>query len=237
MRLEDAIVRVTRLDCQMAPYDWAFAREETARIDAHWTLRRQATPALFDGRILLMHEFAIADGCLRCSCFGTSYRSFLAWRELGFPGTPVANCFGMAALRAADGTFMLGEMSASTAAAGKLYFPAGTPEPKDADAMGRVDLEANVLRELAEETGIGADAVTLDATWTVVIHGPLVACMKLVQARATVADLQEGLKAFNASQTDPELIRLVPVSSPADYDADRMPGFMLRYFDWALSRG
>lgn len=233
----DAIVRVTRVECALETYDWAFARDETALIDAHWAARRRAKPGLFDGRVLLMRELEIEGDCLLGACFETSYKSFLSWRELGFPGSPVANCFGMAALRSADGAFMLGEMGEGTASAGRLYFPAGTPEPADIAANGRLDLEANVLRELAEETGLRADEVASDAIWTIVQARGLVACMKTLQSTATSAELQARLAAFNATQVDPELVALVPVTSPADYDRDRMPDFMLRYLDWALASG
>ena len=233
-RAEISIVHVTDIDCRLEPYDWAFAREEAARIDAHWAARCRAKPGLFDGRVLLMQPPTFDEGWLRSACFETGYKSFLSWREFGSPGAPVANCFGMAALRSADGAFMLGEMNVSTASAGRLYFPAGTPEPSDIGADGRVDFEVNVRRELEEETGLRADDVTLGVGWTVVLGGPTVACMKLVQSDATVAELQSRLEAFNATQNDPELVSLVPVRSRSEFDGDRMPPFMLRYLDWAL---
>lgn len=234
MRTERRIVRVARIDHRVAPFDWTFARDEAARIDAHWAEQRRQTPALFDGRVLLAHDLVVEGDCLRGACFETSFKSFLSWRDFGFPGTPVANCFAMAALRSADGAFMLGEMSSRTANAGRLYFPSGTPEPADADADGRVDLDANTLRELEEETGLRPDEVSMEAGWTIVFDGPAVGCMKLVQSRATAPELQARLATFNATQEDPELVRLVPVRSAADYDPDRMPAFVLRYLDLVL---
>ena len=162
------------------------------------------------------------------------YKAFLSWRDFGFPGAPVINAFAMPALRSVDGAFMLGEMSPSTANGGRLYFPAGTPEPADVDTDGRVDFEASILRELAEETGLATDEITLASTWTVVFGGPLVAFMKVVQSRLDAASLVKRLAAFNATQRDPELARLVPVRGTSDYDVARMPDFMIRYLDRVL---
>jgi hypothetical protein len=231
----DAIVGVRAIEIGIEPYDWRFATEQADRIDAHWDRLRIDKPRLFDGRVLIAHRLDIAHGVLRGACFEASYKAFIAWRDFGFPDALVRNLFAMPALRAANGAFMLGEMSATTANAGRLYFPAGTPEPSDADATGRVDYEANILRELEEETGLAPDEVTLDPGWTIVSLGALVACMKVVRSDRTAAELQARLVAFNETQAHPELTRLVPVFGAADYDATRMPPFMLRYLSDVLA--
>lgn len=229
--------RVTRLDCRIEPYDWPFPHDEAPRIDSHWDDLCRQRPRLFNGRVLLAHRLSIEPvdgGALIGGCFETSFKSFIGWRDFGHPGIAVFNLFAMPALRASDGAFMLGEMSAGTANAGRLYFPAGTPEPADADASGHVDFEANILRELEEETGLRPDEVTLDAGWTIVFDGPRVACMRVVQAPYDADTLQSRLTAFNATNKNPELDRLVPVRTTHDFDAKRMPSFMLRYLTGAL---
>ncbi len=228
---------VAAVDVRVERYDWAFAREQAPRLDAHWDALRARKPSLFDGRVLLSHALAIeptGGGVLRGRCFETGYRSFIGWRDFGYPGAPVTNCFALPALRSACGAFMLGAMSATTANAGRLYFPAGTPEPADTDADGRVDFDANILRELAEETGLGADDVTLDPTWRVVRAGPLAALFKVARSPLDAAALQARFAAYRATQAEPELDRLVPVRDAGDFDAERMPAFMLRYLADAL---
>src|SRR5262249_58082206 len=85
----------------------------------------------------------------------TDFDSYIAGRHWGFPDAGVTNCFAQGALRAADGAFLLGVMGAHTAGAGSIYFPSGTPDPKDVTG-DMVDLDGSVLRELAEETGLTA---------------------------------------------------------------------------------
>ena len=112
------------------PARWAFAERQAASIAAHWTRIRKAKPSLFNGRVLLLGRRAIhtrSDGVLTLKgvYFETDYADYLAWEEFGYPGDPVDNCFSMAALRGADGAFLIGEMAAHTFNAGQIYFLTG----------------------------------------------------------------------------------------------------------------
>ena len=231
----DAIVDVAALDVRVAPYDWPFATREATRIDTHWNQARADKPRLFDGRVLLSRSLETEPGgTLRGTAFETGFKSFMAWRDFGFPDPTVFNCFAMPALRAVDGAFVLGAMGAATANAGRLYFPAGTPEPSDADADGRVDFAGNILRELEEETGLSPSDVVLDPGWTIVFDGSRVACMRIVRCDLSLEAMQARLVTFNAGQAEPELDHLVGVRSPEDFDQKRMPDFMIRYMTHAL---
>ena len=143
----------------------------------------------------------------------------------------------MPALRGSDGAFLLGRMSAGTANSGRLYFPAGTPEPADVGADGYVDYQGSILRELEEETGIAPSEVTLDPRWTLVFAGPLVACMKMARSPLTSGQLVERVAGFLAEQAEPELDGLVAVASAAHFDEAHMPPFMLHYLEEALRQG
>ena len=219
---------------RVAPYDWPFPTVDDRRIETHWSQLRAQKPGLFDGRVLLARDLALHDDALHGTAFAAAYKAFLCWRDFGYPGDHVHNIFAMAALLAADGAFMLGRMSAGTANAGRLYFPAGTPEPSDAGADGVVDFDANILRELTEETGLSPADVHLDATWTIVFAGPMIACLKVARSALPASALQARVAAFIADQRDPELDGLVAVRSAADFDAARMPAFMVHYLGGAL---
>lgn len=211
---------------------WPFEHAQAAKIDTHWQERVAQNPHLFNGRVLLMHQSEIseADGMRRLTgtCFLADYKSFIAWRDFGCRDETIANVFAMAALRSADGAFLLGEMGPTTASAGRIYFPAGTPDPSDLkDTM--VDLEGSVLRELKEETNLGRDEVHLDPGWTVVFQGPFTACMKTVRSTLSAAELIARVDSFLAQEANPELVRLKPVFAPCDLEPTRMPDFMLAY--------
>src|ERR1700760_3908992 len=88
------------------------------RLAPHFADRQREQPTLWNGRVLLARDFAVADGVLRGSSFETDYASFLAWRDWGCPDASVFNIFAAAALQAADGSYLIGCMAPSTSIAG-----------------------------------------------------------------------------------------------------------------------
>ncbi len=144
---------------------WAFTETHRDEIAAFWAKTHAAQPRLFDGEILLQHDWGIEGGIYRARYTIVRYSAFLAWRAFGHPGAPMRNGFGMAALRAADGAFLLGRMAAHTANPGMIYFAAGTPDRGDI-VDGRVDLAGSVRRELQEETGLRAEEFVIEPRWT-----------------------------------------------------------------------
>lgn len=218
---------------------WAFAVDEREAIDRHWRKLCGERPRLFNGRVFLNFERRIETvgdkRILKGTAAAVDFKAFLAWRDFGFPDGAVRNCFGMAALLSADGAFMLGRMSEGTANAGKIYFPAGTPDLGDAKD-GALDLEGSVARELLEETGITPDEVAYAPGWTAVSDGPRIACMKLTRSALAAAEIDARFQDFRARQKEPELDALHPVFSERDLDEDRMPQFTLRYLRHAFAR-
>ncbi|ATQ67626.1 MULTISPECIES: NUDIX hydrolase [Methylosinus] len=229
------LITVDRLRCVVAEHDWAFDRERSAEIDAHWRARLSANPALYDGPVLLAHEVEPvrdADGgdALQVKFFHTRFSRFLAWRDFGFPGEGVQNCFSMPALRSADGAFLLGEMGVGHSAAGAIYFPAGTPDPSDI-RDGFVDLEDNLLRELQEETGVARGEVRLEPRWTIALAGPRVACLRIAHCVETAAALERRITAFLAAQEKPELAGVRMAARRADLAEPRLLDFIRRFLE------
>jgi 8-oxo-dGTP pyrophosphatase MutT (NUDIX family) len=234
------LLKVGELDLSFEPSRWAFAERRADSIAAHWARLRKTKPMLFNGRVLLLGRRAIetrADGVLRLSgaFFETDYADYLAWEEFGDPDEPVANCFSMAALRAADGAFLLGEMAQHTVNAGQIYFPAGTPDPSDV-FDDRVDLDASARRELLEETGVDADEASVAPGWTLVFTPQRIACMKLMTLAAPAAMLKARIDAHLARDPHAELSRMHVVRGPRDIDESRVPIFVAAYLRYAFAQ-
>jgi 8-oxo-dGTP pyrophosphatase MutT (NUDIX family) len=134
----------------------------------------------------------------------------------------------MGALRGSDGAFVLGEMGAHTANAGKIYFAAGTPDPEDVRDE-TVDLTGSLMREMAEETGLTHADFTADSGWFTVLAGPRIAHMKLLQAAVPAVELRERILDFIAHEAQPELSGVHIVRGPADLSpamSDVVPAFL-----------
>jgi 8-oxo-dGTP pyrophosphatase MutT (NUDIX family) len=224
---DSPVVRVDRLELSVIPRPWPFALARRAEINEHFEKQRQVRPALFNGRVLLLHDHAIAGNAFRGHFFESDFASFLAWRDWGFPDAAVKNCFAMGALRGSDGSYLLGVMGGHTANAGKIYFPSGTPEPADV-AGARLDLDSNVAREVAEETGLRPEDVEAQAGWYTVSAGPRIALMKVLQARESATALRARILAYLAGQRQPELAGIRIVRGRADIEV-MMPPFVTAF--------
>jgi 8-oxo-dGTP pyrophosphatase MutT (NUDIX family) len=204
------IVPIERVEITVGPWEWEFAVKRRAEIDAHFAARKERQPALWNGRVLLLRDYGIENGLLRGLSFETDFASFVAWRDWNFPDRDVFNVFGMAAMRGADGGYLLGEMADHTASAGFLYFPCGTPDPKDV-TDGMLDLGGSAARELFEETGIDIATLSPLPGWSLVRERNFIALIKSFASPEKAQDLRARVLRYLASGAHPELsdIRIV----------------------------
>ena len=183
---------------------------------------------MWNGRILLLQRYAIAGAVLRGACFEADYASFCAWRYWEFPDTTVYNVFAATALRSSDGAFLVGEMAQSTANAGLLTFPCGTPEPVDLDAAGMLDLTANLGRELMEETGLPISDLKPEPGWVMVRDRCYLGLVRQVVAPLDAEALCARILRNLARQGAPEFVGLRMVRSLRDFDP-AMPAYVTAY--------
>jgi hypothetical protein len=209
------IASIERLDLTFAPRPWPFADQRRAEIDDHFKALRKDKPALWNGRILLLHNYGIRGPVFCGDFFETDYASFLAWRDWGFPDATVWACSSMGAIMAADGGFLLGVMGNHTANAGRIYFACGTTDLQSVVGTS-VDLEASLWREVTEETGLTAVDLTAEPNWHTVFHGSRIIHIKVLHARETADALRARILANLTRETEPEFTDIHIVRRSAD---------------------
>jgi 8-oxo-dGTP pyrophosphatase MutT (NUDIX family) len=222
------IHRVTALDLSFAPAPWPFAQAWRAEIDAHFAIMQRERP-IWNGRVLLARNPDFSGGRFSADYFDTDFASFLAWRDWGFPDAEVFNGFGVGALRCADGAFLLGEMGPHTSNAGRIYFPAGTPDPDDV-SDGAVDISGSIAREVLEETGLTPADYRADPHWDCVAAGAAIAIIRILNVEGSGEALRARVEANLARQHQPELSAVHLVRGVDDLTAD-MPRYVSAFFE------
>jgi 8-oxo-dGTP pyrophosphatase MutT (NUDIX family) len=228
------VTPVQRIEARRLDELWPWAEANRPLIEGHWAQLTAENPALYNGRVLVRRRQALVAGRLSLGYVETDYASFIAFRDYGFPDPTSGNSFAMAALRASDGAYILGRMAGHTANAGKIYFPAGTPDPGDVLADGTVDLGGSVLRELQEETGLKPSDVDATDRWIATFAGARTALMREVRSPEPAPALRDRIRVFLAGETRPELADVHIVRTIADIDSEAMPPFMQAYLRFVL---
>lgn len=209
---------IDRLDLSLDNSVWDFAHERRAEIDALFAELKRAQPALFNGRVLLMHRYAIDSGTMRGAFLETDYASFVAWQRWGREDVGIYDCFAAAAIQSADGALLLGVMGSHTYNAGQIYFPCGTPDPNDVADGSTVDFEFSVRRELQEETGLDPETLTVEPGWSLVFEGSLIAAIKVMRSPLAAEPLRALILQNMARERQPELADIRIIRGPTDFD-------------------
>ncbi|MEA2917084.1 MAG: hypothetical protein QOJ15_9165 [Bradyrhizobium sp.] len=227
------IHRVTQLDLQCGKWTWPFAVERRADIDAHFALKQAEKPRLWNGRVLLGRNPVFSADRFSADYFETDFASFLAWRDWGFADNSVFNGPGMGALRGNDGAFVLGEMAAHTANAGRIYFAAGTPDLDDLRG-NTVDIAGSVAREVEEETGLTAADYRADGPWHCVVSDGVIAIIRILDVNLPGAALRAKIERNLARQRSPEFSAIHLVRGAGDF-THAMPRFVTAFIAAQLS--
>ena len=224
------VLAIDRAEIAVEPWQWEFAQERRAEIERHFTRRRLTQPELWNGRLLMLNRCAVHDSTLQGSGFETDYASFLAWRDWDFPDAGVFNVFAAAALRSADGAYLVGVMAPTTASPGQVYFPCGTPDRDDVTADDALDLGGSVARELLEETGLDFGELEAQPGWTLVRDRGFLALMKRLTASESAERLRARILGHLAREPQPEFSDIHIVRGRDDLD-QAMPPFLVAYLE------
>ena len=114
--------------------------------------RRRPTRRCSTARCRCWHGSPIATERLEGACHTIRFATFLYWRKTR-PWPGAEHAFAHAIPVTSDGALIAIRMGRRTANPGKVYFAAGSFDPQDFPG-GKVDVDLNMAREVAEETGL-----------------------------------------------------------------------------------
>jgi 8-oxo-dGTP pyrophosphatase MutT (NUDIX family) len=198
----EVVLPVDVVDVRLDPGPHPFELANREAIAANWIEEKAAKPALFDGRIALLSELAYRSGGLVGRCHEVGYSTFLYWRRTLSP--EAGHTFAHPVLVSSDDALIAIRMGAHTVNAGAVYFPAGSFEPEDFSG-GLVDVDANIVREVREETGLDIAEAPRDRRWHVLAGQRGTVIFRRYRLGLDADTVAARIRAFVAADADPEI--------------------------------
>lgn len=204
-----------------------YHRAERAAAAGNWRQEIARNPALFDGQMVLQHRLSLADGVIAGEAYMVPYSTFLWWRRR--PAAGAFHLFAFPVLVSGDGALVAVRMAAQTANPGQVYCAAGSLDAGDV-FDGHCDVEANMRREVMEETGfdLSRDAVA-DPQLYAAHRERHVTLYRLFRFDMTADAMVAAIGA--RAERDAEVEEAVAIRS-ADPAAHRYAPSMLPLLDW-----
>ncbi len=227
------VIPVASIDVRLDPSPHPFEIENAEAIEAYWRQASAENPALFDGRLVLHSDLACRDGKLVGTCREVRFATFLYWRDR--KGSRSAeHAYAHAALVSADNRLVAIRMGRHTANAGSVYFAAGSFEAIDF-ADGRVDVDANMIREVGEETGLDISALPRDPSYHLYSQDGGTVIMRRYYLPYRGQEIAERIERFVAMENEPEIEGPVLISSAEELPAGAKP-YMGEIVRWHFSQ-
>jgi len=223
---------VDQVDVVLDPGPHPFERDNAEAIAENWRREVAAKPALFDGTLVLLSKLSYSEARLAGRCHAVRYSTFLHWQKNRMIAG-AGHAFAHAMLVSSDNALVAIRMAAHTVNAGKVYFAAGSFEPEDFPG-GRVDLHANMAREVREETGIDLAVARRDARHFALCGDNGTVIVRRYHLDASAEELAAGIDAFVAAEATPEIEGPVIIRNATDLPQGLMP-HMKRLVEWHFS--
>ncbi len=219
------IVNLRSYDLAVSDSPWKWATDNAPAVKRFWKKAIVEKPSMFNGQVLVMGGHEVVDGCLSGSVHKTDFASLLYFKDRGLPEeASVRNVFGCAVVRSVEGHLLFGRMAPYTAASGRVYPMAGTPDPEDIVA-GKLDIEGSLQRELQEEAGLNAADATRQPGYLMIEDAGMVALCAVFDFEVSSRDLKARMMRHVDMQDEPELDEIVVFRRAAFHVHHRMPGF------------
>ena len=219
------VIQIEGYDLPLLEAPWAWAEENAAAIKRFWNKIHAEKPSMFNGPVLVMSGHDLRDGVLTGNALQTDFASFLYWKDKGLPAEAgVRTVFGCAVVRSGDGHLLFGRMGPHTAASGRVYPMAGTPDPEDLKD-GKLDIEGSIVRELFEEAGLDAAQSSRAPGYLLVEDGGMCSLNAVFTFDAPSRELKARMMTHIEMQEQSELDEIVVFRRAAFHVHHRMPGF------------
>ncbi|MBX4928909.1 NUDIX hydrolase [Rhizobium binae] len=231
---EATVFPIAGVDLRVLPGAHPFVVAEEAAIRENWAKETAANPALFDGRLVFQQRLSFSQEGIAGEGYVTPFSAFMWWRRQPQRQGGL-HIFAYPVLESADGALVAIRMGAHTANPGQVYFAAGSLEPEDI-IDGRCDIEANMRREVHEETGLElVDAVAGEGLFA--SHARrTVTLLRLFRFDMTADEMVKRIEAHMLVAEDKEIAGAVAIRS-ADPAAHPYNVAMLPVIDWYFGKG
>jgi hypothetical protein len=228
---------VRAIDIRVKAGDSAGISRFDRQVQENWEREVAANPHLFNGRLITLNAVRLEDGAVTAAGQIVPCAYHLWWRRQE-PRPPTFHSFAMPVIISADGAIIAIRMSPTTANAGKVYCASGSLEPADV-VDGRVDIDANMAREAAEETGIRLDDLEARPGYYCAHFRQAVMFYRFFHAALDAADLianvQEHMRHDDEQEIDAVLAITRENRGEFDYAYSMLPVLEL-FFDGGLRR-
>ena len=215
------------IDVRLVSGSWDFASAHAREIDVYWTKRTAEQRGLFNGSVVMLKHWAVEERRFSGECFETDFKSFLYWREHGAPDPHVYDFFGVGPIHSAEGWLLLGRAGPAMSNAGAVYPPSGSIDLSEAE-RGAVDVDASIIREILEETGLELTRSQLGQPFLITAP-PQIAIIRPISLHLSAARLVRHIAAHLERKQAAEICELILVRCLEDIDRNRMPPFVQQY--------
>lgn len=215
------IVPVDVVDVRLDPEPHPFETANAAAIEENWRAETRANPSLFDGTVVLLSRLAYDAGRFEGRCHAVRYATFMHWRRER-ANTAAGHVFAHAMLVSRDNALVAIRMAANTVNAGRIYFAAGSFEPVDF-ADGAADVDFNMIREVAEETGLDISSVRRGVRYYALSTERGTVLFRRYFLDENADQIARRIEVFVAGEMDPEISGPVIIRSADDLPDGLMP--------------
>jgi 8-oxo-dGTP pyrophosphatase MutT (NUDIX family) len=195
---------------------------------AEWDAAIAQKPSMFNGNVLLEAGLYRDGNSLKGSSHSIPFSSFIHWIKNN--GQEGYHLFAMGLMISEDGFPILGRMADNTFNAGKVYGPSGSLDEGDI-INGQIDLNANIIREIGEETGLESELQSLTGPFDIFVFDRKVVAVKRIVFSQSAGVLCQTINDFIQNDKDAELSEVFAIREPGRYE-QKMAFHMPKILNW-----